>query len=229
MKKKLFPLALILALSLTACSETTRTNTSESNLTVVDTTAVSGNTAPSTVPVDPGLTLPVLDALFYEDGFADDLKNKLSLSNDQIQKLKAAAQKSVSDLDEKGDGTAYLGSARAASKNSEAQLNSILGEEKAMQLRQYVAQRYAGGDLEGLLPTQPNAVPTDTRVVVNAPAYRMDVFQDAAFEKLCGRHRLSGISLARRDAPRRENHFQPHLDATRRALGERKICARQNR
>lgn len=183
MKKKLFPMALVLALGLTACSETTRTNTVDNNVTIGDTTAVSGNNAATTPPVDPGLTLPVLDALFYEEGFGEELKNQLALSADQVEKLKAAAQKSVSDLDEKGDGTAYLGSARAASQNAEKQLNSILGEEKAMQLRQYVARRYASGDLEGLLPTQPNAVPTDTRVVVNAPAYRMDVFQDGRLLK----------------------------------------------
>ena len=177
MKKKILPLALALALGFAACTESTQ------NKTIVD-TAVSGNKAiTAAAPVDPGLTLPVLDALFYEDGFSEDLKNQLGLSADQIQKLKAAAQKSVSDLDEKGDGTAYLGSARAASKNSEAQLKSILGEEKAQQLRQYVARRYAGGDLDALLPTQPNAVPTDTRVVINAPAYRMDVFQDGRLLK----------------------------------------------
>lgn len=182
MKKILLPLALAFSLGLTACTETTQNKTTVNN-TVTDSTAVSGNGASAAVPVDPGLTLPVLDALFYEEDFGNDLKNQLGLSNEQIQKLKAAAQKSVSDLDEKGDGTAYLGSARAASKNSETQLNSILGEEKATQLRQYVAKRYAGGDLEGLLPTQPNAVPTDTRVVVNAPAYRMDVFQDGRLLK----------------------------------------------
>jgi lipoprotein-anchoring transpeptidase ErfK/SrfK len=128
-----------------------------------------------------GLTLPVLDALFFEDGFKADLKSKLKLTEQQIEKLKTAASVSVADLSE--DGTDYLGSARAAKRQSEDQVSSILGQEKADQLYRLVAQRYAGGDLAGLFPAQPNSVPRDTRIVVNAPAFRMDIFQDGKLMK----------------------------------------------
>lgn len=129
---------------------------------------------------DMGLTLPVLDALFFEEGFETDLKAKLQLNDDQVQQLKAAARASVADLSE--DGTDYLGSARAAMKHSEEQISSILGKEKAGQLLRLVADRYAHGDLDGLFPTQPNAVPGDTRIVINAPAFRMDVFQEGQLQ-----------------------------------------------
>ncbi len=172
--------ALLLASGLFAgCNEKTGKKTASTENKKTDAAAPAARAA----AIDPGLTLPVLDALFYEEGFGEELKSKIGLTDDQIQKLKAAAQKSVSDLDEKGDGTAYLGSARAVSKSSEAQLRAILGEEKAGALRQFVAQRYAGGDLEGLLPTQPNSVPKDTRIVVNAPSYRMDVYQEGKLIK----------------------------------------------
>lgn len=124
---------------------------------------------------DIGLTLPVLNALFFDKGFKAELKSQLGLSDQQIQRLKAAASASVAELSE--DGTDYLGSARAAKQQSEAKISSILGQEKADQLYRLVAGRYANGDVDGLFPTKPNAVPSDTRIVVNAPAFRMDVFQ----------------------------------------------------
>ncbi len=100
-----------------------------------------------------------------------------------MQKLKTVSGESVADLDEATDAD-YLGSAREASQRYQAQLKKILGEEKMAQLAQLVAKRYAGSDdIQGLLPSQPNAVPTDTRIVVNAPAYRMDVFQDGKLTK----------------------------------------------
>ena len=35
----------------------------------------------------------------------------------------------------------------------------------------------------GSMLNRPNAVPTDTRIVINAPAYRMDIFRDGKLEK----------------------------------------------
>jgi lipoprotein-anchoring transpeptidase ErfK/SrfK len=172
------PAYLLLAGTFAACTN----NTSNNNTVNTKTTAAAGDSVATVMTpqasIDPGLTLPVLDALFYEEGFSDELKSKLALTDAEVTKIKNVAHSSVSDLDEKGDGTAYLGSAREASKRSESQLTEILGAEKAAQLRQFVADRYAGGDLAALLPTEPNSVPKDTRIVVNAPAYRMDVYQE---------------------------------------------------
>lgn len=127
------------------------------------------------------ITLPMLDALFYEEGFEQDLKTQVQLSDAQLQKLKSAAHASVADLDERA--ADYYTSTCSAVKNSDEQLRSILGEEKAGMLAQWIGQRYAGADTGGLLPTTPNEVPKDTRIVVNAPGYRMDVFQDGKLLK----------------------------------------------
>lgn len=129
---------------------------------------------------DVGFTLPVLDALFYEDSFAKELKSTLQLSDEQIQELKEAARASVADLTDDGD---YAGSARQANSVARERLTTILGEQKANELLQFISSRYANSEIDGLLPSTPNAVPTDTRVVVNAPAFRMDVFQDGKLLK----------------------------------------------
>ena len=130
---------------------------------------------------DFSLTMPVLNALFIEEAFKMQLKSELQLTDEQIKQLETAAGEAVAELSE--DGTNYLGSARAARKQSEDEIRRILGPEKAEQLASLVAYRYAGGDIEGLFPTTPNAVPADTRVVINAPAFRMDVFQEGKLVK----------------------------------------------
>jgi hypothetical protein len=50
-------------------------------------------------------------------------------------------------------------------------------------LSRLVAARYSSGDIDALFPSQPNSVPADTRIVVNAPAFRMDVFRDGKILK----------------------------------------------
>ena len=75
-------------------------------------------------------------------------------------------------------------------------------------------ERGAGG--EAALASKPSAVPTDTRVVVNAPAYRMDVFQNGKLtQDLPRRHRrIPGVSSAARgDAKGRDHHLQPDVDS----------------
>jgi lipoprotein-anchoring transpeptidase ErfK/SrfK len=130
-------------------------------------------------PAANAMTLPALDALFYEPGFTKSLKTQLNLTAAQIEKLKATAHTSVRNLSEDG---VDAGSAKAATQQYEARIKEILGDEKAQQLVQLVNDRYSKG-LEGLAPTQPNFVPKDTRIVVNAPAFRLDVFQDGKLIK----------------------------------------------
>lgn len=127
-------------------------------------------------------SLPVLDALFYEEGFEAELKSKLSLSDEQITKLKTTAQEATAELTEDGNGD-YAGSAREATRASEEKIRGIVGDEKAGQLFGLVAQRHQSGDVEGMMSIEPNAVPTDTRIVVNAPAYRMDIFENGKLTK----------------------------------------------
>jgi lipoprotein-anchoring transpeptidase ErfK/SrfK len=73
------------------------------------------------------------------------------------------------------------------------QLRSIVGEEKATQLEAMANEYWAKGappQAGEATPTEqfqmlqgPNAVPTDTRIVVNIPAVRMDLFQEGSLVK----------------------------------------------
>ena len=136
------------------------------------------------------VTLPLLDALLGEEAFQRQLKTKVKLSDEQIDALKRASQTEINRLRESNaeetDGNGTDAPTRAAE-----QLRSILGEEKASQVAALANEYWAKGDqpdredkatgpemLKG-----PNAVPTDTRVVVNIPAFRMDLFQNGSLVK----------------------------------------------
>jgi lipoprotein-anchoring transpeptidase ErfK/SrfK len=138
---------------------------------IADTTAKTDSVAAN----QQAMTLPVLDALFYEPDFGKELISKLGLSAVKVAQLKTAAHVSVSELSEKG--SPDTASARTATVRYQQQMTSMIGADKARQLLLLVEQRYSQG-VEGLAPTQPNFVPKDTRIVVNAPAYRMDVFEN---------------------------------------------------
>ena len=140
----------------------------------------SAKTTAQLAAAQTAVTLPVLDALFYEPDFAASLKSKIGLTAVQIQRLRAAAHASLRELSE--DGSADTVSARTANQRYQAQITQIIGADKAQQLQQMVVERYSQG-VAGLAPTKPNFVPTDTRIVVNAPAFRMDVFQDGKLLK----------------------------------------------
>ena len=120
------------------------------------------------------LTLPVLDALFYEPGFAKELKARLGLPAAKIAQLRTAAHASIRELSE--DGSPDTASARLATERYQQRIKALIGERKTQELLQLVNQRYSQG-VEGLAPAQPNFVPKDTRIVVNVPAFRMDVFE----------------------------------------------------
>jgi hypothetical protein len=54
--------------------------------------------------------------------------------------------------------------------------------EKAQQLATFIGER-TGGNTAATSPTPTNGVPSDTRIVVNAPAFRMDVFNNGQLVK----------------------------------------------
>ncbi|MDQ3817837.1 MAG: L,D-transpeptidase, partial [Acidobacteriota bacterium] len=67
-------------------------------------------------------------------------------------------------------------------------IKAVIGEEKAEALAEFLRQRWGGenasGDAEAhATSARFNVVPTDTRVVVNSPAYRMDVFENGRLVK----------------------------------------------
>jgi len=166
----------------------------------VNTNAAVANTAPpsnlsnTTAPNKESqakmpVTLPVLDAMFSDENFAGELKSKVQLTDEQIQNLKKLSREAVSNLNE-SEADDNAGSTRAAMERAERQIREILGEEKSVKLFELVRTRWAGEGEEASNSSdnsnnaaKPNSVPTDTRVVVNAPAYRMDIFQEGKLVK----------------------------------------------
>jgi lipoprotein-anchoring transpeptidase ErfK/SrfK len=174
-----FTLALAIGLGLfSGCNNQPKTDTETESTKKADTVKAPAGARPAD---DAGLTLPILNALFFEADFKAKLKTDLGLTGQQIQQLQVAANNSVKGLSE--DGSDYLGSARAAKQESKEKIIGIIGQEKTDQLYAMVSQRYASGDVAGLFPTQPNAVAKDTRIVVNAPAFRMDIFEQGKLLK----------------------------------------------
>jgi L,D-transpeptidase ErfK/SrfK len=134
------------------------------------------------------ITLPAFDALFSDKIFTAALKSKVQLTDEQI-----AALKKVSS-----DELAKLRSANAGNQSGEEDararvfksIREMLGNDKADQLLAMALERRGdqmetaeAKDSEPSLLKGPNAVPPDTRIVVNIPAFRMDIFREGALLK----------------------------------------------
>jgi lipoprotein-anchoring transpeptidase ErfK/SrfK len=153
-----------------------------SNLPANNAPATSSNPAPQPPPnaASMPVTLPLIDAMFEDESFAADLKSQLQLTDEQVQKVQDAARDAVLGLNEEGDGNR---STTAATKKAQETIREAIGPEKTEQLFNLVRTRWAGTGGEALTTAKPNQVPTDTRIVVNAPAYRMDIFVDGQLKK----------------------------------------------
>lgn len=136
------------------------------------------------------ITLPVLNALLADDAFVREAKTKAKLTDEQIDSLKQASQAEIDRLRASNAEDTDTDGAGAPERTAE-QLRSMLGEDKAAQLTAVANDFWAkgasdeattGGAQFQMLPG-PNAVPTDTRVVVNIPAFRMDLFKDGSLVK----------------------------------------------
>jgi len=194
-----YPLALAAGLLVAGCvvTPTNQTNqnpgASPSPLTTTSPSPVNERAANA----EP-LTLPVLDAFFAEEGFVETLKTRLQLTDDQVSKLKELARTETAKLNEAKAGTAQ-GETAAARTAAQEKISQVIGEEKAQQLAALVRERWSGAtenapeakSSETGSPTTseafdkqaPNAVPTDSRIVVNIPAFRMDVFDGGRLVK----------------------------------------------
>jgi lipoprotein-anchoring transpeptidase ErfK/SrfK len=152
----------------------------------------TATTTPSPTPTNEkasqsdSLTLPVLDAFLADESFTGLLKTRLQLTNEQITKLKEAAHSETAKLSEANAGTSP-GETASARSIAKEKIKALIGEEKAQQLEALIAEQWSGQNenvADKTAPPQassddkvPNNVPTDSRIVVNAPAYRMDVFE----------------------------------------------------
>jgi lipoprotein-anchoring transpeptidase ErfK/SrfK len=178
--------ALLILLCLVGFAGCTAPNNSNSNLSqATPSPSSSANESMSLV------TLPVLDALLTDETFAKELKTKLQLSDDQLSTLKRVASGEVNRL-RATNAEESTGDAAEARDRASREIVAVLGEDKAKQLATLASQYWAGAgeDVGGVgkqaasdLSSKPNAVPADTRVVVNIPAFRMDLFENGNLVK----------------------------------------------
>lgn len=183
-------LAIVVALSIIAVAGCAVEPVSNSNSA---TPVGSSSPSPSASPADKvavaiPVTLPVLDALLADDAFKSNLKSKVDLTDDQIAQLRKVAADEVAKLrestTEEPSGTAEQSRQRAVES-----IRGIIGEQKAEALLDLAREYWAKGGENKENPAEapakalPNAVPKDTRVVVNIPAYRMDVFEKGELVK----------------------------------------------
>jgi lipoprotein-anchoring transpeptidase ErfK/SrfK len=166
-------------------------NTNNSNAPVTQATpAPSPLASPASTQANAQITLPLLDALLTDEAFVRELKSKIKLTDDQVASLKRVSEADINRLREaNAEETDGIGT--DASTRAQQELRSILGDEKATQLASFANEYWAKGDsnAEGAgantveMLKGPNAVPADTRIVVNIPAFRMDLFQNGSLVK----------------------------------------------
>ncbi len=156
--------------------------------------AKPGNVVPNPQPV----TLPLLDAFFAQEGFAAEMKSKLQLTDEQVNQLKTIARQETSKLRESEHQDEYLGRTTAARDDAYEKSKAAIGEAKTQELIAFVNERWNGGASApttasvtpglvsqdtGAAPRNAIGMPQDTRVVVNAPAFRMDLFENGKLIK----------------------------------------------
>ena len=186
--RRLFILSWFLIL-LTGCAPApNNSNTTVSTLPSPSPSPTASASPTSTETASNDVTLPLLDALLTDEKFVARVKQNLKLSDQQIEELKHVSSDAVArlrennaeDLDDNGTD---------ARTHAAEQLRTTLGDEKARALTTLANEYWSKGDTsEGSTDTVqmlkgPNAVPTDTRVVVNIPAFRMDLFKDGSLVK----------------------------------------------
>lgn len=138
------------------------------------------------------LTLPVLDAFFADESFAATLKTRLQLTDEQVTKLKELAHSETAKLNEENAGTEGRESAAARAAATE-KIGALIGPQKTEQLTELVGELWTGPPDEAAdknaqstssrEQAAANGVPKDSRIVVNVPAYRMDVFDAGRLTK----------------------------------------------
>jgi lipoprotein-anchoring transpeptidase ErfK/SrfK len=184
-------LTLVSLLAIAACQPATNSN---SNTSPAASPSPSVSPSPSPGLTSAVITLPVLDALFSDEGFKTKLKSSAQLTDEQLAQLQKVSADEVARLREANTEDATFDQERRAAQSREsadAAIRKVVGDEKAAALYAFARDYWiTGGDTtaadktstDGMLPG-PNAVPKDTRVVVNIPAYRMDVFREGTLVK----------------------------------------------
>jgi lipoprotein-anchoring transpeptidase ErfK/SrfK len=182
-------IVIALILFLTGCA--TQPSNSNSN-SVVTTTSPGASPSPgeptTVVKTADAVTLPVLNALFTDEKFKAELKSKFQLTDLQINSLQKSASDEVARLRESNaeEQTGNAGEARVLASDT---VRNAVGPQNAEAVLAFISDRWTkGGEVASEAPEfellhGPNAIPADSRIVVNIPAYRMDLFQDGSLVK----------------------------------------------
>ena len=182
---------LTVGLTFGGCIE--RTNQPNNNLaSPLPSATVSPSPSAKDVSSRQTLTLPVLDAFFADESFAGTLKTRLQLTDEQVTKLKELAHTETAKLNEENAGTEERESTAARAAAVE-KIGALIGPQKTEQLTELVGELWNGPADEASDKNAQstnnrdqaaaNAVPKDSRIVVNIPAYRMDVFDAGRLTK----------------------------------------------
>jgi lipoprotein-anchoring transpeptidase ErfK/SrfK len=186
--RRLFILAWFLIVLTTGCAPAPNNSN-----TTVSTTQPSPSPSASPSPTNTEsasveVTLPLLDALLTDDKFVARLKKDAKVSDEQVESIKRASSAAIAGLRETNAEESEDTNGNPRERAAE-ELRSILGEEKAREVARVANDYWSKGDTSEAsndnlqMLKGPNAVPTDTRVVVNIPAFRMDVFKDGSLLK----------------------------------------------
>lgn len=147
------------------------------------------NTTTTTQPRTSGntFTLPLLDAFFADSAFAKDLRSNIALSDQEVTKLRQAASEEAAKESQIAEDD-YAGRTRYAEQIAEQRATEIIGVARTAKLADFISTRWYAQAQSGVsgsssgdsnIPSGTyNSVPSDTRIVVNAPAARMDLFKE---------------------------------------------------
>lgn len=141
------------------------------------------------------VTLPVLDAFLADDAFGAELKSKLELTDQQVNRLRAISREATTKLRDAGrENKDDYARASELREKTERDIADAIGQDRVTRLLALVADRWNGNDVaSGGAATAPGSpspagtaalgVPSDTRIVVNSPAFRMDIFENGQLIK----------------------------------------------
>jgi hypothetical protein len=129
------------------------------------------------------VTLPVLAVFLMNPDVVKSLKSEVGLTNEQVERLKDASQAAASDFFRRSEQPDVSGvSEQAMRQSADSEIRQIIGDEKTPRLYDLILNRWSGGEDSGR-PLAPGVVPQDTRIVINIPAFRMDLFEQGRLLK----------------------------------------------
>ena len=186
--RRLFILAWFLIVLTMGCAPAPTNSNSTVSTQPSPSSSASPSPATTTDTASVQITLPLLDALLTDEKFVTRVKQDLKLNDQQIEELKNVSGSAVARLRE-SNAEELDDNGTDAPARAQEQLRSVLGEQKARDLAKLANEYWSKGDASEAsgdnvqMLKGPNAVPTDTRVVVNIPAFRMDLFKDGSLVK----------------------------------------------